>query len=739
MRPYNFDLGIPTLIPEWKKCFQKRYFWDDLAAGATVACVAIPLSLAIALASGINPEIGLVTAIIAGIVCALFGGTPLSVSGPAAAMAVLLSSMVDTYGISGLVYLCFLAGIMQCISGMIGLGRIARFIPFPVIAGFTAGIGMIILINQLPRALGLPPPTESHIFEILNHLAQYHHQINLVATLLVIITLIITRGLPKLFPKIPSALAAIIIVTLVSYLFFQGQTPTIGKIPNLLPNPKFTHAPDAPMYDLLLDAFAICLLASLETLLSSIAIDKLTKDTKHKPNQELIGQGLGNIASSLFGGIPVTGVIVRSVVNIQAGAKTRRASIIHSLIILLVVFVAAPLISLIPIAALAGILFSVAYSMINYKEFFALWRTDRSEAMIYLITFLVIVFVDLISGIQAGILAATLILLWQATKTNLHISSSSQDNIIRVSLSGNLTFLSSTKVSDIESKILSITKPNQVMIVDLSLIANMDSTGASAIIELFHLCQRSSIRFFIKGLSRRFESLFKISGGGELLAQHYLMSEADLKHKLAENSPQSFRGLLVHGVQQFYAARKTHDKRLYEHIKKLQNPHTLFITCADSRLNPVEITSSDPGELFIMRNVGNYIPAYHPKAPYSEIAGIEFALNHLDITDIVVCGHTSCGAMSACCNPVSYLKPELQNWINLIRSQLVVKQPADVYEISKQNVVNQLTNLKSYACVLDKLKQGSVNLHGWFYDFESNLVYEWDETQHTFVAIPEAT
>ena len=231
--------------------------------------------------------------------------------------------------------------------------------------------------------------------------------------------------------------------------------------------------------------------------------------------------------------------------------------------------------------------------------------------------------------------------------------------------------------------------------------------------------------------------MFRVSGGDKLLKDHYLISETELKTKLTEQSPQSFHGLLVHGVQQFYASRKEHDKRLYEQIKKVQNPHTLFITCADSRLDPSEITSSHPGELFIMRNVGNYIPPYHLGMPYSEAAGIEFALNYLDITDIVVCGHTSCGAMSACCNPSIKLSPELQTWINLIRTQLTIDNHSIIDAVSKQNVINQLKNLASYAPVTKKLKNGTLKLHGWFYEFEKNAVYEWDEKKQTFIEIPE--
>jgi carbonic anhydrase len=453
LKNLKLNLGIPQLLPEWAKLFSKKYFLDDLYAGVTVAFVAIPLSLAIALASGVPPEVGLITAIVAGIVCALFGGTPLAVCGPAAAMCILIADVVEKFGVKSLILICALAGIMQVVSGILGLGKLGRYVPIPVIAGFTAGIGVIILIGQLPRAFGLEPPPESDVFSVFSHLKVYLHEINGTCIFLVALTLLIIRGLPKLIPKLPSILIAVVTVSLVTYGFDLTDVPLIGAIPRSLPMPTLPSFGSLSIQELIVNAFFIYLLASLETLLSSSAVDKLTKGSKHDANQELIGQGLANITSALFSGIPVTGVIARSATNVQAGAKTRRASIIHSLIIILSVVVAAPLIAMIPIAALAGVLFSVAFSMINFREFYDLWTTTKSEATIYAITFVTIVFVDLLAGIQAGLAAAAIIILIRATRTNLHITFNNHEDIVRVTLDGSLTFLSTSDLADLQTKI----------------------------------------------------------------------------------------------------------------------------------------------------------------------------------------------------------------------------------------------------------------------------------------------
>lgn len=737
----NFDFGLSKLLPQWRQMFTGKYLFADVSAGITVACIAIPLSLAIALASGAPPEAGLISAIVAGIVCAFFGGTPLSVSGPAAAMSVLLASNVEQYGLKALVFMGLLAGIMQLISGVFGIGKLAKFVPLPVIAGFTAGIGAIILIGQLPLVFGLPAPDQSHIFSVYEHMRDYFHEINLISLGLAATTILIIRGLPKFVPKIPSALVAVVVVTLINY-FFALHVTTIGEIPRTLPSPHFPAMPNYPWQSILMGAFFIYLLASLETLLSSSAVDKLSKSEKHNADQELIGQGLGNFAVSLFGGIPVTGVIARSAANVQSGAKTRRASIIHSLIILATVFFIAPLISQIPVAALAGVLFSIAFSMVNYKEFAYFWQISRSEAFIYVTTFFVIIFVDLIAGVQVGILAAIAIMVLRATKVHLQISRIVSDDIVRLALTGSLTFLAIGKVAEIEDQLKTV-EPGQTVILDLTGLINLDSSGASSIVELAQNYHRKGIGFYIKGLAPAFEALFKICDGQELLDKYNLISERDLKHKQGFKDQKSYRGRLIYGVRKFYADNKGYNEQLYKHIALNQDPHTLFITCSDSRLVPSMITSSDPGELFIMRNVGNFVPPYSEGSDPSEAAALEFSLTNLEIRDIIICGHSNCGAIKACCdkNPQALVVvPQLAAWIKKIRQQLIHTLPdnntqAKINEVAKINVLNQIANLKTYPIVQQKMAVTTLNLHAWFFDLDQSLIYEWDMDADEFMPI----
>lgn len=728
----KFNLGIPSLFIAWKNFFSLKYLADDIFAGATVAFIAIPLSLAIALASGVPPEVGLVTAIVAGVVCAMFGGTPLSVCGPAAAMCILIADVVEKFGVPSLMLIGALAGLMQLLSGILGLGRLGRYVPIPVIAGFTAGIGVIILIGQLPRAFGLMPPAESNIFSVFSHLKMYLHEINGACIFLVVVTITIIRGLPKIFPRFPAILPAVAVVSLITYGFDLTDVPLIGNIPSHLPTPAIPKLTDISMQDLIVNAFFIYLLASLETLLSSSAVDKLAKGEKHDSDQELIGQGLANIVVPMFGGIPVTGVIARSATNVRAGAKTRRSSIIHSLFIVLAIFLAAPLISHIPIAALAGVLFSVAYSMINVREFYDLWKTAKAEAAIYAVTFLTIIFVDLLAGVQAGLVAACLIILIRSTRTYLHISENSEDNVLRLSLDGALTFLSTPRIADLQ-KTVTVDSQYHTVVMDLSNIQNLDMSGASAVIDFYDYCSAADIKFYIKGLAERFESLFKLCGGNALLGDLYLVSEHQLRNKDATSKPKSSYGRLLHGVQRSYMLRQHDHKRLFDYISNKQDPHTLFFGCSDSRINPSEMTSCDPGELFIVRNIGNFVPQYIPNTPHGEVAAIEFALNSFDITDIVVCGHANCGAMNACKSQASQLPAtELGRWIGHLKAQLVGLEALPANELARLNVINQINNLMQYPLVQKKVADKQLSLHGWFYDVEQGIVYEWSNEDQEF-------
>ncbi|HEX6241618.1 MAG TPA: solute carrier family 23 protein, partial [Polyangiales bacterium] len=394
-------MGVRHLRREWASLLRGGPdLRADVTSAISVALLAIPLSLAIALASGVPPAAGLASAIVAGMVAAMFGGTPLSVTGPAAAMAVLIMNVVEHHGMGGLLLVGLAVGVLQLLTGILGFGRVARLVPLPVIEGFTAGIGAIILVGQLPRALGLAPPEESHFLDVITHISELIHETRAAALIVALSSLAICLFSPRLDKRIPGPLLAVTLPSLATF-FLNVPLETVASVPRTLHFswPSFDVNP-AQLLSPILMVFA---LASLESLLSAAAVDKLSRGARHDPDQEFIGQGLANVGAALFGGIPVTGVIARSALNVTAGAKTRRSAFLHAVLVLVLVLGAAPLLQAIPVAALAGVLMSVALRMLNPLPLITLYKSSRADAAVFVVTFVLMVALDLIQGVQWGL------------------------------------------------------------------------------------------------------------------------------------------------------------------------------------------------------------------------------------------------------------------------------------------------------------------------------------------------
>jgi len=737
---FRLDLGIRTLLPEWRKLLNAEHLRADVLAGLTVACIAVPLSLAIALASGVTPAIGLVTAIVSGVIGAFFGGTTLAVTGPAAAMAILVSTVVQQHGVAGLLMVTLGCGLLQLVTGVVGLGRLVRFVPVPVIAGFTAGIGAIIFIGQLPRALGLPPPDQSHVFDVIAHLSDYIHKTHPVALGLALCAVAICVGLPKLWPRLPAPLIAVVVPTAV-VAGFGLDAPAVGDIPRTLPMPSLPGLPSGGSLSALFTAtLMVYALASLETLLSSTALDKLAGGKRHNPDQELVGQGLANMAVSLFGGIPVTGVIARSALNAQAGAKTRRSAIIHSIALMGMVFFLGSIIARIPLAALAGVLLAVALRMMNLAEFRQIWRTSRSEGSVYTVTFVVIVLGDLIAGVQVGLGLAFLIAAIRLgqTKAALHEHGPGQS---RLYLKGALTFLSSSSLDPLRKTLSSPAAPQRIVI-DLSELTLLDVSGAEMLSELVEMLEERKTHVALVGMPSALEPILRGSDPDGFMLARLARSEADIERLLHLDTSGRPLDRLVRGVARFRAEMSSHHRGLFESLADIQQPHTLFITCCDSRIVPSMITSTDPGELFLVRNVGNVVPPFGEDGIPAEGAAVEYAVSVLGVKEIIVCGHSGCGAMKALISGIPKELPSLRRWLEHARGVRALKEKTQQNptpeEAAQLNALIQLEHLTTYPTVRQRVATGELRLHAWHYDIPTCQLLEWSEEAAGWMALQEA-
>ena len=408
-----------TIRPKSVTIFQEGYgldaFRKDAIAGLTVAIVALPLSMAIAIASHTPPQAGLYTAIVGGFLISLLGGSRFQIGGPAGAFIVLVASIVDSFGFEGLVLATCMAGLIMVLAGLLRLGTLIRKVPHAVTVGFTAGIAVIIFASQIHDLLGLTlvAPEPSAVVPKLSALWEALPTINPAAVLIAALTIAVIVGCKLVDERIPSLLVAVVVASLLALglgLDVETIGDRFGSIPSSLPLPSLPTASPQLLLQLLPSALSLAVLGSIESLLSAVVADKMAS-RQHRSNMELIAQGVANVVTPLFGGITTTGTIARTATNVRAGAHGPVSGMLHSLYILLFMLLAAPLLLNIPLAALAGILAVVCYNMAGWHEI----RQARTlePILVILVTFLITIFRDLIEGIAAGIIVSLLFSYWR--------------------------------------------------------------------------------------------------------------------------------------------------------------------------------------------------------------------------------------------------------------------------------------------------------------------------------------
>ncbi len=489
----------------------------DLMGGLTAAIVALPLALAFAVASGVDPKAGIYAAIVAGIIASLFGGSPVQITGPTGAMAVILVGLVAQYGIEKIWIAGILAGLIQISLGLLKLGKLITFIPSPVIVGFTNGIAVIIFSGQIGSFLGLKADAGHGFLAMMRQLWGMLFGINPAAMaigLLVVITMVLW---PRITTTVPGSLVGLIGATVVASLL-QLDVPRIGMIPQSLPMPRLPVFDMAIVKDLIKPAMALAALGSIESLLSAVVADGMTGQ-KHNPNQELIGQGLANVAVPFFGGIPVTGAIARTAVNIRSGGRTRLSGILHGVILAIIVLAFAPLAAQIPLAALAGILMVISYRMVEWRQVKLMANATKSDLFVLLLTWGVTIFFDLILAVEVGLVAAAVLFLRRMT--DLHLIKMPSENILPpgdesqvppdmavYQIAGPLFFGAATAFADTLKEHRKI----RFLLLRMRAVPNIDATAAVSLEEIIVTLKARGIRVMLSGLDPQVESVLKRMG-----------------------------------------------------------------------------------------------------------------------------------------------------------------------------------------------------------------------------------
>lgn len=491
----------------------------DAIAGLTVAIVALPLSMAIAIASGVTPDRGLFTAIVGGFLVSALGGSRHQIGGPAGAFIVLVAATVTAHGIEGLLLATAMAGLFLMLAGLLRLGDYVKFIPYPVTVGFTAGIAVIIFSSQITELLGLTLPAKEPgpLVEKLPMLASALPTLNPAAATVAFLTIATILILRRFRPSWPGLLIAVGVASIVTALL-DLQVATIGTrfggIPGGLPVPHLPSLSPELARAVLPDAFAFALLGAIESLLSAVVADGMT-GRRHRSNIELIGQGVANIGSSLFGGMCVTGTIARTATNVRAGGNSPFSGMLHAVFLLVFMAVAAPLASYIPLASLAGVLAIVSWNMVERPAFAALLRSSRGDAVVLLATFLLVIFRDLTEGIVVGFTLGALLFINRMSKSvtvvpheeeSEHPLKNTDPNTVVYRIGGAFFFGAAATVGSVLDR---IADRYHNLVLDCSAVSFMDSTAANVIAGTIRKAERAGVRVFIAGANPDFRHLLE--------------------------------------------------------------------------------------------------------------------------------------------------------------------------------------------------------------------------------------
>ncbi|MBP5339762.1 MAG: sulfate permease [Prevotella sp.] len=548
MKKFDFK---PKMVSAVKK-YDKKTFMSDLMAGIIVGIVALPLAIAFGIASGVSPEKGIITAIVAGFIISALGGSKVQIGGPTGAFIVIVSGIIGQYGMTGLTIATLMAGVFLILFGLLRLGTIIKYIPYPIIVGFTSGIAVTIFTTQVKDLLGMQ--MENAPADFVERWIAYFQNLGSIdpwSTAVGLISVAIIATAPKLSKRIPGSLIAIIVMTIAALLLKQyaGVTTieTIGdrfSINGQLPGAVVPELSWETIKGLVAPALTIAVLGAIESLLSATVADGVIGD-HHNSNTELIGQGVANLAAPLFGGIPATGAIARTMTNINNGGRTPIAGIVHAVVLLLIFLFLMPLAQYIPMACLAGVLVVVSYGMSGWRSFAALMRNPKSDITVLLMTFLLTIIFDLTVAIEVGLICACLLFMRRMSETtdvkavydeidlnedadmergNLeHLTIPKGVEVYEIN--GPYFFGAGNRFEDIMARYGGRPK---VRIIRMRKVPFIDSTGLHNLENLCLMSQREGITIVLSGVNEKVEAVLRRNGFPQLLGDENICNHIDL-------------------------------------------------------------------------------------------------------------------------------------------------------------------------------------------------------------------
>lgn len=538
----------PKLFSVLKAGISKDQIVKDILAGLIVGIVALPLAIAFAIASGVSPDKGIITAIIAGIIISVLGGSRVQIGGPTGAFIVIVYAIVQDYGVGGLTIATFMAGFILMIMGFARLGNLLKFIPYPLIVGFTSGIAVIIFSSQIKDFFGLSIDEEipANFIEKWQVYATHSHQVNWIAAAMALGSVLLILNFRRVTTKIPGSIVAIVLGTIAVQVFHLPVTTiesTFGDIPDHLSMPSIPQLDYETVKRLIQPAFAIAFLGGIESLLSAVVSDGMIGG-RHRSNMELVAQGVANCFSAMFGGIPATGAIARTATNVKNGGRTPIAGIVHALVLLLIMLLLAPYAKLIPMACLAGILIMVAYHMSEWRNFVSMLKGNRLDVLVLLVTFFLTVFFDLVIAIEVGIVLSSFIVMKRMSDsisvqdaTDLfHVEDGDSERLFEEELptipegvalyevNGALFFGATQKFQD---TLNDLNESPKVLILRMRNVPFIDATGVFRLKEIIKQFNNQQITIILSGVNEKVRKDLKKAGLFSVLDKENLLDNID--------------------------------------------------------------------------------------------------------------------------------------------------------------------------------------------------------------------
>ncbi|WP_370512235.1 SulP family inorganic anion transporter [Skermania sp. ID1734] len=718
----------PNTEPDAHRDYWKSVLRHDVPASIVVFLVALPLSLGIAVASDAPIMAGLIAAVVGGIVAGALGGSPLLASGPAAGLTVVVAELVAQFGWKLTTAITVCAGILQILFGLSRIARAALAISPIVVHAMLAGIGLTIALQQVHVLLG--GASKSTAWQ---NIADLPAQIlsakpaTVIVGGIVIATMLIWKRVPGVLARIPGPLVAIVLATAAS-LVLPLDVARIALNGSILDAIALPAMPDGQWLAFATGVLTVALIASVESLLSAVAVDKMHTGRRSDLNRELVGQGAANTLSGLLGGLPVTGVIVRSATNVASGARSRASTILHGIWLLLFSVFLVGVVEQIPMSALAGLLIVIGIQLVKLGHIRMAHRTG--DLVVYVVTVASVVFLNLLEGVAIGLVVAIVLVLWRAVRVSIHSEPVGADSRHwRVTIDGTCTFLSSPRLT----RVLRAVPPGAD--VDVELTVDFLDHAAYEVIEEWASQQRATGGTVVIdkiGLSAMAAAAAAPPRRRAFAAVARGLAPWGATQQRRDQDDDALRPVLD-GIEHYHRRHAPLLRTHWQHDPDTgRGPHALFLTCVDSGVVPNLITSSGPGDLVTIRNLGNLLP--RGETDPSIEAALAMALEDQALTSVVVCGHSGCAAMRALLDernvPTavnSWLVHAEPSWRSFRDGHPVAKAAAEAGfdrqdQLAMVNVAQQIHTLRQHPLVGPAYAEGRLEIVGLFFDIASGQV-----------------